>query len=95
LECGPPWRDSIGKLLCRGNVAEEQPVEIWPFKTGLGQGFWILDQKTIRNLQSGGGLEEMNEAQMINGTKGFAKQIIRLCRKLPDNRCYILDVGSV
>jgi hypothetical protein len=92
LECGPPWRDSIGKHLCRGNVAEGQPVEIWPFKTGLGQGFWIKKRFAICNQ---GGLEEMNEAQIIKRTKEFAKQIIRLCRKLLDNRCYILDVGSI
>ncbi|MFH1124834.1 MAG: four helix bundle protein [Pseudomonadota bacterium] len=28
----------------------------------------------------------MNETQMKNRTKKFAKEIIRLCRKLPDNR---------
>ncbi len=28
----------------------------------------------------------MNETQMKNRTKDFAKAIIRLCRELPDNR---------
>jgi hypothetical protein len=35
---GPPWRDLIGKYLYRGDVSEKKPVEIWLFKTGLGQG---------------------------------------------------------
>jgi four helix bundle protein len=30
--------------------------------------------------------EFMNENQMKNRTKDFAKEIIRLCRKLPNNR---------
>ena len=28
----------------------------------------------------------MNEAQMKNRTKAFAKEIIKFCRKLPNNR---------
>ncbi len=28
----------------------------------------------------------MNEAEMKKRTKNFAKEIIKLCRKLPDNR---------
>jgi len=35
---GPPWRDLIEKYLYRGDVSEKKPVEIWLFKTGLGQG---------------------------------------------------------
>ena len=31
-------RDLIGKYLYRGDVSEKKPVEIWLFKTGLGQG---------------------------------------------------------
>ena len=34
----------------------------------------ILDQKTIRNLQSGG-LEEMNEAQMIKKLKNLQSKL--------------------
>jgi len=35
---GPPWRDLIEKYLYRGDVSEKKPVEIWLFKTSLGQG---------------------------------------------------------
>ncbi len=38
LDLGPPWRDLIEKYIYRGDVSEKKPVEIWLFKTGLGQG---------------------------------------------------------
>jgi len=28
----------IGKYLYRGDASEKKPIEIWLFKTGLGQG---------------------------------------------------------
>ena len=37
-DLGPPWRDLIGKYLYWGDVSEKKPVEIWTFKTDLGQG---------------------------------------------------------
>jgi four helix bundle protein len=37
----------------------------------------------IQNQKKGG---EMNETEMKNRTKNFAKDIIRLCRNMPDNR---------
>jgi hypothetical protein len=43
----------IGKCIYRGDISEEQRVEIWPIKTGLGQGLRIderlKEQGKIKN----------------------------------------------
>ena len=36
-------RDLLGIHCCPGSISEEQPVDPWAWKTGLGQGFWILE----------------------------------------------------
>ena len=38
---GPPWRDMIATYYCQRNISTSGPVEIWPHKSGLGQGFRI------------------------------------------------------
>jgi four helix bundle protein len=44
----------------------------------LDWGFWILDCGILRGI-------DMNEAEMKDRTKKFAKEVVKLCRKMPDN----------